>query len=65
MLEVVLFGLAVVGILIFVAIFASVLAQYNPYIGDMTQGLQPPSWQHLLGTDLLGRDELSRLIDGS
>ena len=51
--------------LVFVAIFAPVLAPYSPVDQDVTQLLLPPSATHWLGTDDLGRDVLSRLIWGA
>ncbi len=63
--KVVVFGLAVIFILVFMAIFANVLAPYDPYIGDLNESLQSPSAKHLLGTDIEGRDTLSRLIFAS
>jgi ABC-type dipeptide/oligopeptide/nickel transport system permease subunit len=59
--------LAVAGLLIalafvLIAIFAPVLAPYDPGASDFTAALQGPSAKHLLGTDELGRDILSRLI---
>lgn len=57
--------------LIFTAIFANLLAPYSPYEQSLPDRLKPPFWveggstRHLLGTDLLGRDVLSRLIFGS
>lgn len=59
------FGLAIIFALILTAIFAPWLAPYDPYKMDMTQVLQQPSFQHLLGTDSVGRDVLSRVIYGS
>jgi len=53
------------------AIFAELVAPYNPEIGTLGDRFRPPFWQaggsdaHLLGTDHLGRDVLSRLIFGS
>ncbi len=45
---------------------AGLLSTYEPgYDVDMSQGLQGPSWSHLLGTDRLGRDLLQRLIAGT
>lgn len=62
---VVVFGLIVMLSLLFIAVFAVWLAPYDPYrIGTSTPLLQP-SMEHLLGTDSLGRDTLSRLIYGS
>src|SRR5713101_5197669 len=55
----------------FVAIFAGVLAPYDPEIGTLAARFRPPAWQaggsadHLLGTDHVGRDVLSRLIFGA
>jgi len=63
--KLVLFGLVVLFILFFVAIFANVLAPYDPYVGNLAESLQQPSAKHWLGTDLQGRDELSRLIFGT
>jgi peptide/nickel transport system permease protein len=59
-----LFGLIVVGGLFFLAIFAPFVAPYDPAEQDIPNRLQGPSWDHLLGTDQLGRDILSRLIFG-
>jgi len=53
------------GAMVFVSIFASVLAPYSPVDQDVTQLLLPPSAAHWLGTDDLGRDVLSRLIWGA
>jgi peptide/nickel transport system permease protein len=61
----VIFGLVVLGLLLFIAITANWISPYDPYIGDLTQNLQTPNWHHLLGTDLQGRDELSRLLYGT
>lgn len=58
-------GLVVVLFVTLVAICAPLLAPYNPYKVDVIHKLQNPSWQHLLGTDTLGRDILSRIIYGS
>jgi ABC-type dipeptide/oligopeptide/nickel transport system permease subunit len=52
-------------ILIFAAIFAPLIAPYDPYKQDLADKLLKPGWQHWLGTDYLGRDTLSRLIYGS
>ena len=43
-------------------IFADVLAPYNPTANDFAAMTEPPSWAHLLGTDQLGRDLLSRIL---
>jgi peptide/nickel transport system permease protein len=62
----VLFGLVVLAIMLFLAITANWVAPYDPYKLDMANGsLLQPNAQHWLGTDLFGRDELSRLIYGT
>jgi len=43
---------------------ASLIAPYGPLTQNLTQIDQGPGWQHLLGTDTLGRDVLSRLLYG-
>jgi peptide/nickel transport system permease protein len=63
-------GAIVLGI-VFVAIFAPFLTAYDPYAQELTQRLIPPvwsakgGWAHLLGTDGLGRDYLTRLMYGA
>jgi len=59
------FGLVVILIFILTAVFANFLAPYDPAEQDLTTILGPISSQHLLGTDYLGRDTLSRLIFGA
>lgn len=63
--KVVLFGLIILTLLVITAIFAPLLAPYDPFLISMAESLQQPSGKHLLGTDLQGRDTLSRLIYGS
>jgi len=58
-------GMVIVGLYAAVALLANVLAPYDPTDGDVLARLQPPSAQHLLGTDELGRDILSRLVVGA
>ncbi|MGQ0601600.1 MAG: ABC transporter permease [Anaerolineales bacterium] len=60
-----LFGLAVVSVLIIVLVFAEVLAPYDDAKQDIPNRLKGPSAAHVLGTDHLGRDLLSRLIFGT
>jgi peptide/nickel transport system permease protein len=55
-------GLLVVLVLVVVAIFAPWIAPFSPGHGDFNAVMARPSSKHLLGTDFLGRDELSRLI---
>jgi ABC-type dipeptide/oligopeptide/nickel transport system permease subunit len=61
----VVFGLVILLLLILVAAFAQWVAPYDPTKLDMPNALLQPSKAHLLGTDSVGRDTLSRLIYGS
>ena len=63
--KLVIFGLAVLLIMAFTAIFANWLAPHNPYRGNMADSLVQPCWKYPLGTDVLGKDTLSRLIFGT
>ncbi len=56
---------AVVALLLLVAIFAPLLAPYEPARQNLQNVLQAPSWAHLMGTDEFGRDILSRVIWGT
>ena len=64
-------GAGVVLVIFAVALSAPWLAPHDPFAQDLGQRLIPPvwheggSWTHVLGTDQLGRDYLSRLIYGS
>lgn len=64
-------GAGVVLVIFAVALLAPWLAPYDPFAQDLGRRLIPPvwhdggSWTHVLGTDQLGRDYLSRLIYGS
>lgn len=58
------FGIAVVGFIVFVAIFAPLLAPHDPIKQDLLARLEPPSATHPFGTDSFGRDILSRIIFG-
>lgn len=64
-------GLACLALFFLTVIFADLLAPYDPFAGDLQNQTLPPFWQeggsakNLLGTDMLGRDVLSRLIHGS
>lgn len=57
-------GLTLVVLLILSAVFAAWLAPYDPTAINVPAKLQPPSWEHWLGTDQLGRDVLSRALFG-
>lgn len=59
-------GLAILVVLISIALFAPLIAPHDPFVQDLANRLQPlGSEGHLLGTDSLGRDILSRLIYGA
>lgn len=59
------FGAIVIMFLVLVALAAYWIAPYDPLLQDIGARLQPPTTAHLLGTDGLGRDLLSRLIYGT
>lgn len=61
----VVFGMVIVLLFIFIAIFGPLIAPYEPNVMAPSDRLMTPSWQHWLGTDNFGRDTLSRLIIGS
>ena len=66
-----LIGGVIVLATVLIAIFAPLLTSYDPYGQDLAQRIIPPvwsakgSWAHLLGTDALGRDYLTRLMYGA
>ncbi len=61
----------ILGTIALLALFANFLAPHDPEVGRLVMRFKPPFWQaggstaHLLGTDHLGRDVLSRLIFGA
>ena len=63
--RIVIFGLVVFGVLVIVAIFANFLAPHDPYLGNLPDSLLQPNKTYWLGTDIQGRDTLSRLIFGT
>lgn len=61
-----MFGLLILILMVLIAIFAPLLAPHDPLVQDLANRLQPLGTDaHLLGTDSLGRDILSRLIHGA
>lgn len=58
-------GSAVLLLFVLLAVFAPVIAPYDPFYMDYTSILQAPSASHWFGTDNMGRDILSRIIYGS
>lgn len=59
------FGLCVLILLVFLAVFADVIAPYGYDEQNYAETLQFPSWKHWMGTDNFGRDILSRVIYGT
>lgn len=58
-------GAAIILFWILIALFAPLIARYDPNVVDVALRLKPPSAQFWLGTDALGRDVFSRLIYGA
>jgi peptide/nickel transport system permease protein len=57
-------AMVVLGVIVLAVALANFLAPYSPDQVDVVAIMQPPTWHHLLGTDELGRDVLSRLLYG-
>ena len=58
-------GFIILAILVVVAIFAPLIAPYDPAAQTLSDALQAPSLAHLAGTDEFGRDIFSRLVHGT
>ncbi|MDH7799380.1 MULTISPECIES: ABC transporter permease [unclassified Beijerinckia] len=64
-------GMTIITVIVLAAIFAPLIAPYDPYAQDLGRRLIDPvwsakgSWENIFGTDALGRDVLSRLIYGA
>jgi peptide/nickel transport system permease protein len=58
------FGVAVLGLFLFLTLFGALLAPYDP-LASSTEVLQPPSSSHLLGTTEAGSDVLSQVMVGA
>lgn len=59
-------GMIIIAIFLIFGIFGSLITPFDPNYSDLSKKLLPPmSENHLLGTDQLGRDVLSRIIDGT
>jgi peptide/nickel transport system permease protein len=62
---VVAIGVVIVVAFVLTAIFAPYIAPYDPYAQSLDSVLQQPGAKHLIGSDALGRDTLSRIIFGA
>lgn len=65
-----MFGLIVISVIVFVALFAPLLTRYDPFAQDLLERMKPPEFlggtaEHWLGTDALGRDFWTRLAYGA
>ena len=60
-----MFGVVCIVIFVGAALFAPLIAPYGPLEGTLANRLQPPSPEHIMGTDLQGRDEFSRILYGA
>jgi oligopeptide transport system permease protein len=58
-------GLVVLAVFTVVALFAPLVAPYDPNVQDYSASLAKPSSEHLMGADTLGRDWFSRLVYGA
>jgi peptide/nickel transport system permease protein len=58
-------GVVIIALLVFFTLFGPALSRYDPVAIDMSARLQPPSLEHLFGTDDFGRDVLSRVLSGA
>ncbi|HAM39513.1 MAG: peptide ABC transporter permease [Elusimicrobia bacterium RIFOXYC2_FULL_34_12] len=58
-------GIVIIIILIIIAALSPIIATHNPFEGNILERLQPPTSNHLLGTDEIGRDVFSRMIYGA
>ena len=60
-----LIGGSIIAFFVVVAIFAPILAPYDPTRGNLAESYLPPSWTHPMGTNVQGQDVLSRIIFGT
>ncbi len=65
-----MFGLGLLALIVLLALAVPLFYPHDPYAQDLTQRTVPPvwyargTWEHVLGTDALGRDYLARLLHG-
>lgn len=60
-----LFGLSIILLIALLAIFAPLVAPYDPFERDIRNRIAAPSAAHIMGTDELGRDTFSRIVYGA
>lgn len=58
-------GLCLIGIMIFLAVFADYITPYDPMVSDTSNMKATPSLEHIFGTDELGRDIFARICKGA
>jgi len=59
-------GMVIVAIIVLAAVLAPIVSPYNPKLdSDLPNARQAPSWQHIMGTDRLGRDIFQRIVHGA
>ena len=59
-------GMVIVAIILLAAVLAPIVDPYDPKLdSDLPNARQPPSWQHIMGTDNLGRDIFRRILHGA
>jgi oligopeptide transport system permease protein len=58
-------GLAVLIVMVVLALLTPWIAPYSYEEQDLSLGATPPSWEHWMGTDIFGRDQLTRVLYGS
>lgn len=58
-------GLIVLAVVMLAGALAPWLTPYDPLVQSLAEALQPPSWQHWMGTDSFGRDVLTRVLFGT
>lgn len=58
-------GVALIALIVFCAVFAPVLTQWDPEEMDMNNTKQRPNSEHIMGTDIYGRDIWARILYGS
>lgn len=59
-----MFGLGIVVFMVLLSVFAPLIAPYDPNAFNPSEALSGMSWKHIMGTDMVGRDQFSRLLYG-